>query len=333
MTGEIQSSRGAIGEFIDTNKQRVAVVAASVACWAAGGSPAEAHVTHNQAAPVPVEHTDTARANTAQNSNKPTFTAGEGMTAPYLTELNRVVQNYNLPIPESQITTTVGKVQKYCVDAASQSKTVNSIAMCINPTTNEMHMRKMPLWQIASYAAHEIEGHEIPDSIREKEKRSHPRKPSTFFINFFITAGMAENRREALKIMRSGPLDQKVSKDMRVKGVYADEALAEVAASCAQAGFVLAEGGTFTSWISDTAKVEVSDPEYTDACNYLRTEYMKHPDITKPNGEVPSLTAMGPNYYGLRGCSNKADDATTKLVWPDPNYAWPQWQRACRDSD
>lgn len=331
MNGETAPLQRVVGEFPEASK--IAAVVASVACLGAINASAEAHVVHGLAVSPPIEQMDTARVSAAKKAARPTFIAGEGMTATYLTELNRVVLNYNLPIPRSQITTTVGRTQKYCVDAASESKTVNSIAMCINPSVNEMHMRRMPLWQVASYAAHEVEGHEIPDTIREKEKRLRPGKPSTFFINFFITAGMAENQQEALKIMRSGPLDQKVSKDMRAKGVYADEALAEVAASCAQAGFALAEGDTFTSWISSTAKVEVPDQDYTAACNYLSTEYAKHPDITKSNGKVPSVTRMGPNYYDLRWCTILANEETTALVWPNPNYAFPQWQRACRDSD
>lgn len=332
MNGERAPSQGAVGELLDAYRYRVAAAAAGVACLTAI-APAEAHAVHGSAVSPQSEQINTLRANTANSNNRPTFITGEGMTATYLTELNRMVLNYDLPIPASQIKTTLGKTQEYCGDAASESKTVNNIAMCINPTANEMHMAKMPLWQIASYAAHEIEGHEIPDAIRDKEKRLRPGKPSTFFVNFFIAAGMAKGQKESLKIIRSGPIDQKVSKDMRKKGVYADEALAEIAGSCAQAGFVLAEGDTFVGHISNTANVALSEENYTAACNYLDTEYKKHPDITKPTGKIPTLNPIGYNYYDNRFCSNKANSTTINITWPHPDYAWPQWQRACRDSD
>jgi hypothetical protein len=329
MNGERVLSQGTVGEFIDSHKQRVVAIAASVACLTAV-APTEAYIVHDTTVTPQTEQMNTVRASKANSKNQPIFTAGEGMTPTYLTELNRMVLNYDLPIPASQIKTTLGKTQEYCGGAASESKTVNNIAMCINPTTNEMHMAKMPLWQIASYAAHEIEGHEIPDAIRDKEKRLRPGKPSTFFVNFFIAAGMAKDQKESLKIIRSGPIDQKVSKDMRKKGVYADEALAEVAASCAQGGFMLAKGDTFVGHITNTTTVTLSEESYTAACNYLDTEYKKHPAITKPTNKTPNPTPMRFNYYDNRFCSNKENTSNT---WPHPDYAWPQWQRACRDSD
>lgn len=290
-------------DFINYTRERIALIA-STAVMLCTSSSAEA-LQADKSQPGP---------------EKTTFIAGKGMTKAFITEIRRSVSESFLPIPKGQFVVTLGQTGKFCADAKKKNRP--NIAACIDTEQNIIHYSKgIQPWQIARYTAHEFSGgHEAIDKIWRKEKRTSPRKASKFLIGLFMTSGMAKNSAEARNIIRRGPLTQNMSSDMRE--IYADEAAAEIAGHCGQAGFVLHESTSFVSRLSDDAKVEVPAPEYNATCHYLYSEYSKHPDIFTSAGEVAPDEPMGINYYENIFCSVRTG-----------NSAWPQWQRACRDSD
>lgn len=250
--------------------------------------------------------------------NKPVFIAGKGMTKSFITEIRRGTSDSFLPVPRGRFIVTLGNTDAVC--AGAEKKNRQNIAACIDTSENIIHFnRNIRPWQIARYNAHEI-GHKGVDEIWRKEKQSRPRRASKFLIGLFMKSGLAENPAEARNIIRQGPLTQNMSADMRE--IYADEAAAEIVGNCAQAGFVLQEGTDFESWLSNDAKVTVPAQEYNATCHYVYDEFSKHSDIFAPAGSVAPEEPMGVNYYDNMFCSVKTG-----------NSAWPEWQRACRDSD
>lgn len=276
---------------------------ASAALLLSSSSTAEATHTKFQAKPQP---------------DTPIFVAGKGMTKPFISEIRRGISSSFLPIPKGRFVVTLGNTSTVC--AGAEKKNRPNIAACINTEQNIIHFnRNIRPWQIARYMAHEI-GHKGIDEVWRKEKKTHPHRASKFLVGLFIVSGMADSPSEARNIIRQGPLTQNISADMRT--IYADEAAAEMVGSCAQAGFVLQEGTDFENWPSDDAKVTVPAQQYNATCHYIYDEFSKHPDIFVPAAAVAPEEPMGVNYYDNMFCSIKSG-----------NNAWPQWQRACRDSD
>lgn len=249
--------------------------------------------------------------------DKPVFVAGKGMTKPFIAEIRHGASNSFLPVPKGRFVVTLGNTGIVCADAKKKNRP--NIAACIDTEKNIAHFNKnIRPWQIARYTAHEM-GHKGIDEIWRKEKKMQPRRASKFLVGLFMISGIADNPAEARNIIRQGPLTQKMSPDMRA--IYADEAAAEMVGSCAQAGFVLHEGTDFESWLSNDAKVTVPAQQYNATCHYIYNEFSKRPGIFTPAGAVAPEEPMGINYYDNMFCSIKTG-----------NNAWPQWQRACRDS-
>lgn len=276
---------------------------ASAALLLCNTSPAEAIQNKLQVKPQP---------------NKPVFVAGKGMTKPFIAEIRRAASSSFLPVPKGRFVVTLGNTDTVCAGAKKENR--SNIAACIDTKKNVIYYNKNILpWQIARYTAHEM-GHKGIDEIWREEKKTQSRHASKFLVGLFMTSGMADSPAEARNIIRQGPLTQNMSADMRA--IYADEAAAEMVGSCAQAGFVLQEGTDFENQLSDDAKVAIPAQQYNATCHYIYDEFSKHPDIFAPAGTIAPEEPMGINYYDNMFCSVRSD-----------NNAWPQWQRACRDSD